>query len=396
MTNFLDEPVPDGLYFVNAPHARTRRQATGHYLARTKISEPCPCTDGVVQPLHRIAHPFSDGSIVNREISVQGDGKVRKSVRLGRSNLLAERRNLELVAQKTGVPVPHVYEYYTTSGFEHLVMEKMPGVTLESAWPTLSDRDREDIADQVARLVGQYRCLQSTSIDAALLNREALRPGLRNSFDFTMERMKGYTWCHNAVVYIRLRCEALHNSPNVFTHGDLDWSNIMVLDKQVCGIIDMESSGFFPPYWEWLSVKKMAQGLPTGSWFRLLEERLAGERGLEWAGMWEVEQLLQALNRHSQWALTPDERSANRSSGWAEVRNILGVDIGSAPQANYAPWSENPWWLDYICKREEDTESSIPKANSMAGRRSYNKSPTRHERRPVVGFRENEAQAVST
>lgn len=355
MAGFLDESVMDGLYFVNAPNAQTRRQATAYYLANAEFSEPCPCPDGVVKTLHRRAHPFSDGSIVNREISVQEDGKIRKSVRLGRSDLLAEGRNLELVAKSTLVPVPHVYNFYTTSGFEHLVIEKMPGVTLESTWLNLLDRDREDIADQVVQLVGQLRRLQSATIDAALLSRQPLQQGLRDSFDFTMERMKEYTWCHEAIDYIQLRCQALHNLPNVFTHGDLDWSNIMVLDKKVCGIIDMESSGFFPPYWEWLCVKKMAQGLPTGSWFRLLEERLPGS---EWAGMWEVEQLLQALNLHSQWALTPDGRSANRSCGWAEARNILGVDIGTAPQPDYTPWSENPWWLDYTCKNK-NTQFSI-------------------------------------
>lgn len=86
----------------------------------------------------------------------------------------------------------------------------------------------------------------------------------------------------------------------------------------------------------------MAQGLPDGSWFRLLEERLADEQGSEYAGMWEVEKLIQALNHHSWWALTPNERFANRSNGWAEVARILGVDVGPAPQAAYAPVVRKP------------------------------------------------------
>jgi hypothetical protein len=143
----------------------------------------------------------------------------------------------------------------------------------------------------------------------------------------------------------------------------------------------MESSGFFPPYWEWLCVKRMAQGLPDGSWFRLLEERLADEQGSECAGMWEVERLIQALNYHSQWALTPDERFANRSNGWAEVSCILGVDVGPAPQATYAPWSENPWWLDYYPEREDDARSSTPKPGSASRSRScffFNMNATLH------------------
>ncbi|TQV92138.1 Protein kinase-like domain [Cordyceps javanica] len=366
MVDFRDEPVPDGLYFVNAPNAQTRRQATADYLAKAKFPELRPSTDGVVKVLRQIAHPFSDGSIINRETSVQEDQTIRKSVRHGRSDLLAERRNLELIAEQTNVPVPRVYDFYTTSGFEHLIMEKVPGVTLEYAWPSLSSPEREDLADQVVGLIGQFRRLQSPSIKAALLDRQPLRPGLQDSFDFTMERIKEYTWCDGAVDYVRLRCEALHGMPNVFTHGDLDWSNIMVLDKQVSGIIDMETSGFFPPYWELFSVKRMAHGLPEGSWFRLLEERLADEHGSEYAGMWEAERLIQALNHHSRRALTPDERFAHRSNGWAEVSRILGVDVGPAPQVTYAPWSENPWWLDYYPEREDDARSSTPKPDKAA------------------------------
>lgn len=44
----------------------------------------------------------------------------------------------------------------------------------------------------------------------------------------------------------------------------------------------MESCEVFAPSWESVSVKKMVQGLRTGSWFRLLlEERLASEQGPE-------------------------------------------------------------------------------------------------------------------
>ncbi|EGX88785.1 Protein kinase-like domain [Cordyceps militaris CM01] len=370
--------MPDELFFVNAPNAQTRRQATADYLAKAKFHEPRPNTDGVVEVLRHIGHPFSDGSIINRETSVQQDHLIRKSIRFGQSDLLAERGNLELIAKETNVPVPRVYDFYTTNEFEHLIMEKMPGVTLEYAWPDLSSQEREDLADQVVQLVSQFRRLQSPSINAALLNRKALRPGLQNSFDFTIERMKKYTWCDAAVHYVQLRCAALHDMPNVFTHADLDWSNIMVLDKKVCGIIDMECSGFFPPYWEWFSVKRMAEGQPDGSWFRLLEARLADD---QYAAMWEVERLIQALDHHSEWALTPDERFANRSNGWAEVSCILGVDVGPAPQTSYDPWSKNPWWLNYRPKREDNAGSSTSKPDNTAESRGgfSNPNATLHE-----------------
>jgi hypothetical protein len=37
----------------------------------------------------------------------------------------------------------------------------------------------------------------------------------------------------------------------VFTHGDLSSLNILVQGDEVVGIIDWETSGWYPPYWEY-------------------------------------------------------------------------------------------------------------------------------------------------
>ncbi|KAK7429692.1 hypothetical protein QQZ08_003718 [Neonectria magnoliae] len=81
---------------------------------------------------------------------------IRKSVRIGRSSLGAEKRYLQ---PKTSVPVPSVRQYYVSEEFEHLTMNKMPGRTLETVWPTLSLLERESIAGDVASLVEQLRKL---------------------------------------------------------------------------------------------------------------------------------------------------------------------------------------------------------------------------------------------
>ncbi|KAI6753923.1 hypothetical protein HG530_013099 [Fusarium avenaceum] len=39
----------------------------------------------------------------------------------------------------------------------------------------------------------------------------------------------------------------------VFTHGDLSSLNIMAVDDTVTGIVDWESAGWMPPYWEYTS-----------------------------------------------------------------------------------------------------------------------------------------------
>lgn len=49
---------------------------------------------------------------------------------------------------------------------------------------------------------------------------------------------------------------SFHNQPwprSVFTHGDLSSFNIIVRGDDVIGIIDWETAGWMPPYWEYTS-----------------------------------------------------------------------------------------------------------------------------------------------
>ncbi|KAI3579794.1 kinase-like domain-containing protein [Fusarium oxysporum f. sp. albedinis] len=343
MDSFFDTPIPEDQVFSNAPKCRTRREATRHYLDHVHYTEPQPDVPGEI--LHHIVHPFSMGSITDRQITLQDNGNICKSTRIGRSNLGAEKHHLELVAMKTSVPVPRVHQYYVSEEFEHLVMENMPGTTLEQAWPTLSHLERKSIADQVVSLVQRLRELRSTDINAALLFRRPLHTGLRDATDLSMERIKPYLSDEHIVAYINKRSAIMEGQLNVFTHGDLDWGNILIADKQVCGLIDLESSGFFPPYWEWMMVKRLSHSLPKDSWFHLLEERLRAEDHSNWQAMWEVEQLIMALDEFSRWDLTPAGREMNRHRGWTEVVRILGPGVGDPPVVLYEMAAEHPWWL---------------------------------------------------
>ena len=291
------------------------------------------------------------GGIVDRRIVLQQDQRVRKSVRIGLSDLESEKKHLDLVKANTTAPVPHAYEHYKSEEFEHLVMEKMPGTTLENAWPTLSTAERESIADQVVDFIGELGNLQSPVIQAALLIDNPSEPG---SAVLNCERFKGSIGNNPQIAaYVRERSAVLEGQPNVFTHGDLDWSNIMVADKRVCGIVDWEVSGYFPPYWEWITVKRFADGLPKESWFSLLEERLAKSKVPAWDGMWEVEKLYSAMELYCGWALTPEDREENRKIGWDQVAQILGSDAGIPPLIEYALSSEHPWWLERAKKQKK-------------------------------------------
>jgi aminoglycoside phosphotransferase (APT) family kinase protein len=241
-------------------------------------------------------------------------------------------------------------KYYSSQDFDHLVMEKLPGSTLESVGADLSNAERESIADEVVDFTLQLRQLRNDDIDAHLFLRHNLPSGLSNATDLGMQRIKGYSGIEAITNFIRDRTQPFDRQQNVFTHGDLDWGNILITDKKVSSIVDLECAGFLPPCCEWIAVKRLSDNHP---WFKLLEPRL---KSPEWNSMWEVEWLISALSKHSHWALTPQDRAANQSEGWTQVSDILGPCIQDAPLVTYAIRSKHPWWLEH---KQNENESRI-------------------------------------
>ena len=342
MNQFYDRPISSSHFFINAPYARTRREATRHYLSSSKFLEYQPALSNSEKVIHRISHPASIESVIDRQVVLQTNDTIRKSVRVNLSNLRAEKDTLQLLRASTSIPVPRVYDYYKTAEFEHLVMEKMPGITLEEAWPALEPYNREKIADEVVTFLDEIRKLRSPRIEAALLHRKPLRSGLADVADFIYERFKQFPSNEYIFAYVQTRIAGLHPQQNLFTHGDLDWSNILVVDNKVSGIIDWESSGYFPAFWEWVSIRRCAEVQQLNSWSQLLANRLGSSECTQWDGMWQLELLHKALGQYTQWALTPEDREVNRTRGWDKVTRILGQECAPPSVINYSISSKHP------------------------------------------------------
>ncbi|PCH01343.1 Aminoglycoside phosphotransferase [Penicillium occitanis (nom. inval.)] len=323
-TSFFDQPISSKHYFLNAPEAQTRREASQLFFSRKEFSEPSPPAASSESIIHQITHPASLNTIIDRQVILQNDdNKIR--------NPSAE--------------------------FEHLVLERLPGITLEKAWPTLNLDEKTRIADQVVSLLGEVRKLHSINIKAALYLRKLLRGDVKNDADFIHERFRGFMDNEYIARYVEARIDRLDALPIVLTHGDLDWSNILVNDgkKQISGIIDWECSGYFPAYWEWATLKRFCpsnnntdEDSDGDSWFKMLERRLRPSEHAQGKTAWELERLHKALGKFTQWALTLEARRMNRGRGWAEVCGILELDVDEYPAqpVDYATSSEHPWWLE--------------------------------------------------
>lgn len=172
-------------------------------------------------------------------------------------------RNIRFLQSATTIPMPTITDAWTEDdGRSMVLMERVEGTTLEKAWPNLSDSDKDRIAEQTAGYLRQLRDIQSDrlqGLEGSPLYEEFLFQGEfrqpHGPFGSDNELWKALD---QALVSKgiadderkRLRQEMPPATPYTFTHGDLNFGNIMVKDGNVTGIIDWESSGYFPVWWE--------------------------------------------------------------------------------------------------------------------------------------------------
>ncbi|KAI8623228.1 hypothetical protein F5Y19DRAFT_481908 [Xylariaceae sp. FL1651] len=74
---------------------------------------------------------------------------------------------------------------------------------------------------------------------------------------------------YNKIYATRQLVHSLRGHEIVFTHGDLNASNILIQDDLSVVIVDWNSAGFFPAYWEWY--KATRHGVFAPSFIRQVE-----------------------------------------------------------------------------------------------------------------------------
>lgn len=171
-----------------------------------------------------------------------------------------EARNIRFLESVTTIPVPHVVEEWQDDNAHFLLAKRVPGQPLNEAWPVMSTEDKERVAKQTAEYLMQLRDLRSTKM-------ESLGGGpLYSAFLFGSGYEIGHgpfssddeLWAEMSlalskvpeVLRQRLRQKMPTASPYTFTHDDLTSVNIMVENGNLAGILDWETSGYFPVWWE--------------------------------------------------------------------------------------------------------------------------------------------------
>ncbi|KAF2101986.1 kinase-like protein, partial [Rhizodiscina lignyota] len=181
-----------------------------------------------------------------------------------------------LHSQNTTIPVPKIQRLSSrTETFQFTLMARAQGEPLHKVWDSYTKEERQSVAKQLGGYIRQWR--QFTAPRAQKVNGERLDDLLIGSCKGRIPSCKkiGYTteeWLEDLTPELRQGLTILarldktlvqeprtldqlvqeykdkfpKGGPYVFTHGDLNLSNIIVSEGKITGVIDWERAGFYP------------------------------------------------------------------------------------------------------------------------------------------------------
>lgn len=237
----------------------------------------------------------------------------------GRQVSLVEAETMQYVAEHSHVPVPKVHwtstDPVTQQNF--VIMDFVPGQTLESLLPSLTRKERDDVARLIKNAIDKLRDIPEPGYLGSV-GRKACSHGMFWGPDGPDPLMSGpfeneaafnegllrklATMPHMHPSYLqflrRLFSEAFNGHRTVLTHGDLQPKNIMIqrIGSKEDGsglfdisLIDWETSGWYPEYWEYCHSIIMGRFKPD--WLEMVEKILSAH-GYEYALMQMVFHIL--------------------------------------------------------------------------------------------------------
>ncbi|CAH0025517.1 unnamed protein product [Clonostachys rhizophaga] len=162
-----------------------------------------------------------------------------------------------------------------------IINEKLTGETLNIAWSRLSPDQRRRIAKQTADYITELRKLHSPRIQSltgeTVYSTFLFLAGPTAPHGPFSSDQELWAELDKALVNVpkkapqRLQTMMPAATPYTFTHGDLTNVNIMVDKGNLTGIIDWETGGYFPVWWEFTSAS-VGLGQEDKDWKTLLQE----------------------------------------------------------------------------------------------------------------------------
>ncbi|OAA66983.1 Protein kinase-like domain protein [Niveomyces insectorum RCEF 264] len=205
-----------------------------------------------------------DGAVVvyqsvTRLVTLHPGNIIKKS---GRTVVLQEADALR-VAEAADLPVPHVYgTERTPDGRNCIILDYIQGQTLSDIWMDLTEAEKRAFARQLRAILEKMRSIpaprayigdcKGERIYELRLRSTYTGPPCHSEAEFNTYLLNNlYEQTPHAIRRALARRQRTDHRV-VLTHGDLGPHNIIVRDGRIVGLIDWESSGWYPEYWEYV------------------------------------------------------------------------------------------------------------------------------------------------
>ncbi|KAJ3475230.1 hypothetical protein NLI96_g11971 [Meripilus lineatus] len=190
------------------------------------------------------------------------------------------------LARAMGIPAPRALTYGSINDpetFPSILMTRLPGKDISSC----DGVNLDVVCEDLIRILTLMRAFSSPwgnmvcGVDGGPLSGphvpNSLLPATANEADFQQQFRDVASFSsarqqnkHKDSIAATEEFFSLPPHAIVFTHGDLQWHNIMVTpDSHISGIVDWEAAGWLPDYWEFSIL-----GLRKGPWNRVINEGL--------------------------------------------------------------------------------------------------------------------------
>lgn len=207
-------------------------------------------------------------------------------VKYGELVQISEAFTMRFIACHTSIPVPKVYCAFVHKGYTYIMMERIEGEMLARGWYALPANSRETIFAQLRTMVNEMRTLPAPCPAVANVLGGPLYDPRFPGASLTIGPFKTiqdfHLFLRNGMlnpppdgrypdVHDMMRLQDQPWPMPVFTHGDLSSFNILIRGGHVVGIIDWETAGWYPMYWEYSM--SWLQAHPYNEFWRDVTER---------------------------------------------------------------------------------------------------------------------------
>lgn len=186
---------------------------------------------------------------------------------------MAEAEAMRHVSKLTSIPVPKVYLAFEHKQHVYVVMERVHGQPLSAGWSRRTPGSKAAIFEQLRLFINDLRNIETAGsicvsdvcggpiYDPRLPGNGEWGPfpsirdfhrRLRNGIAF--DDIQNPESIPQDLKNLFLFHERPWGKP-VFTHGDLSSLNILAQGDKVTAIVDWETAGWMPAYWEYTSAR---------------------------------------------------------------------------------------------------------------------------------------------